>query len=110
MGKLQPFLRNLPFNLCCIATGLIKAGLLQQLFVGAARSGAAPSSTCAEYSRKTLTKKTEHIKPVLKNLHWLPVKDRIDHKILSLVYNCFSDTAQQDLQEPISRYEPPPSL
>ena len=35
---------------CC--TGLIKAGLLQQLFVGAARLGTTPSSTCAERSNK----------------------------------------------------------
>ena len=41
----------------------------------------------------TLTKKREHIRPVLKDLHWLPVKDRTDHKILSLAYNCSSGTA-----------------
>ena len=29
-----------------------------------------------------LTRKREHITPVLKELHWLPVKQRIDHKIM----------------------------
>ena len=58
----------------------------------------------------TRTNKKEHIKPVLKNLHWLPVKDRIDHKSLSWAYNCFSGTAPQYLQELIPRYEPPRSL
>ena len=55
----------------------------------------------------TLTKKREHIKPFLKNLHWLPVKYRIDRKILSLAYNCFRGTALQHLQELIPRYLPP---
>ena len=49
-------------------------------------------------------KEREHIKLVLKNLHWLPVKDGIHHKILSLAYNCFGGTAHQYLQELIPRY------
>ena len=32
------------------------------------------------------TKRTEHITPVLKSLHWLPVSYRIDFKVLLLVY------------------------
>ncbi len=31
-------------------------------------------------------KKREHITPVLMELHWLPVHQRIDYKILTLVY------------------------
>ena len=58
----------------------------------------------------TQTKKGECTQPVLKNLHWLPVKDDIDHKFFSLAYNCFSDTALQYLQELIHCYEPPQSL
>ena len=34
----------------------------------------------------TLTKKYDHIKPVLKQLHWLPVNQRINYKILLLAY------------------------
>ena len=37
-------------HFCCCCIGLIKAGLLQQLFVGAARSETAPTSSCAEHS------------------------------------------------------------
>ncbi len=34
----------------------------------------------------TRTRKTEHITPVLRSLHWLPVTFRIDFKVLLLVY------------------------
>ena len=34
----------------------------------------------------TRTRKFDHISPVLSNLHWLPVKFRIEYKILLLTY------------------------
>ncbi len=34
----------------------------------------------------TNTKKVDHLAPVLRSLHWLPVSLRIDFKILLLVY------------------------
>ena len=58
----------------------------------------------------TLTRKRKRVMPVLNNMHWLPVKDHIDHKILSLAYNCFGGTAAQSFQELIPRCEPPQSL
>ena len=58
----------------------------------------------------TLIKMREHVKPVLKKLHWLLVKDRIDHKIFSLVHNCIRCTAMQYLQELIPCCEAPRSL
>ena len=36
------------------------------------------------------TKKVEHITPVLKSLHWLPACQRIDFKILLLVYKAIN--------------------
>ena len=36
----------------------------------------------------TLTKRHDHITPVLKELHWLPVRKRIEFKILLLAYKC----------------------
>jgi len=36
----------------------------------------------------TGTKKFEHIKPVLQDLHWLPVRQRIDFKTALLVFKC----------------------
>ncbi|KAI2646420.1 Isochorismate synthase, chloroplastic [Labeo rohita] len=35
----------------------------------------------------TRTRKSEHITPVLRSLHWLPVIFRIDFKVLLLIYD-----------------------
>ena len=33
-----------------------------------------------------LTHKSDHVTPILKDLHWLPVQSRVDYKILPLVF------------------------
>jgi hypothetical protein len=43
----------------------------------------------------TKTKLREHITPVLINLHWLPIKQRIDYKILLFTYKALNGLAPQ---------------
>ena len=38
-----------------------------------------------------LTRKHDDIMPVLKALHWLPVKERIIFKLMTLTYQCHHD-------------------
>ena len=53
------------------------------------------------------TRKSEHITPVLKNLNWLPIKQRIKFKIIVLTYNALHHPdAPQYLKSLISRYQP----
>uniref|UniRef100_A0AAR2KJT6 Reverse transcriptase domain-containing protein n=1 Tax=Pygocentrus nattereri TaxID=42514 RepID=A0AAR2KJT6_PYGNA len=54
----------------------------------------------------TRTRKFDHISPVLSALHWLPVKFRIDYKILLLTYKALNGLAPQYLSELLSYYEP----
>ena len=58
----------------------------------------------------TLTKKYDHITPVLKELHWLPVRKRIEFKILLLAYKCLHGTAPSYLREMLKEYVPPRTL
>ena len=58
----------------------------------------------------TLTKKHDHITPVLKELHWLPVRKRIEFKILLLAYKCLHGTALSYLREMLKEYVPPRTL
>lgn len=55
----------------------------------------------------TRTKKIEHITPVLKSLHWLPVAQRIDFKVLLLVYKSLNGLYIRDL---LSWYKPSRSV
>ena len=44
----------------------------------------------------------EHITPVLKNLHWLPVQQRIKFKVVLFVFKCFNGLAPPYLSELIA--------
>ena len=50
------------------------------------------------------------ITPVLKELHWLPVRKRIEFKILLLAYKCLHGTAPSYLRELLKEYVPPRTL
>ena len=58
----------------------------------------------------TLTRKYEHITPVLKSLHWLPVKERIVYKLVTLTYKCLNNLAPQYLADLVMPYSPARSL
>ena len=57
-----------------------------------------------------LTGRREHITPVLKELHWLPVCQRISFKVLVLTYQALHGTAPQYMTDLLSRYQPTISL
>ena len=56
------------------------------------------------------SKKFTHITPVLRDLHWLPVKNRIIFKILLLTYKALKGIAPSYLSDLISGYTPPRRL
>ncbi len=41
----------------------------------------------------SLTRKRNHITPVLRSLHWLPIKQRVNFKILCLTYKALNGSA-----------------
>lgn len=54
----------------------------------------------------TRTKKRAHITPALAPLHWLPVKYRIDFKILLLVFKALTGLAPPYISDLLNRYQP----
>jgi hypothetical protein len=53
----------------------------------------------------TLTRCKEHITPVLKNLHWLRVQERIKFKILLITYKIMNGMAPSYLKELVKPYK-----
>ena len=51
-------------------------------------------------------RKREHITPIMFALHWLPVRQRIQYKILKLVYRCLNQQAPAYLSTCITPYVP----
>ena len=55
-------------------------------------------------------KKFDSVTPLLKSLHWLPVKYRLDFKILLLTYKCLNGHAPEYLSELLQSYMPSRTL
>ncbi|KAF7704817.1 hypothetical protein HF521_021889, partial [Silurus meridionalis] len=58
----------------------------------------------------TRSRKYDHITPILSSLHWLPVKFRIDYKLLLLTYKTLNGVAPMYLSSLLTRYNPSCSL
>ncbi|KAK0136078.1 Transmembrane protein 81 [Merluccius polli] len=58
----------------------------------------------------TRTKRSEHITPVLKSLHWLPVSYRIDFKVLLLVYKSLNGSGPEYMNDILVEYKPSRAL
>ncbi len=54
----------------------------------------------------TRTRKSEHITPVLRSLHWLPVTFRIDFKVPILVYKSLNGLKPKYIADMLSEYKP----
>ncbi|KAI4895256.1 hypothetical protein NFI96_000433 [Prochilodus magdalenae] len=58
----------------------------------------------------TKSKRRDHITPILKSLHWIPVCYRIDFKVLLLVYKCLNGSGPAYLSDMMQQYEPSRAL
>lgn len=58
----------------------------------------------------TRTGRREEMTPVREQLHWLPVRQRCQYKILMYTYKCLHDRAPPYLQELVVPYQPARSL
>ena len=58
----------------------------------------------------TRSKKNDHVTPLLKRLHWLPIKSRIHYKVCLLTFKCLHGKAPAYLAEMLTPYEPTRTL
>ena len=58
----------------------------------------------------TRSRKYDHITPILKRLHWLPVSSRIQYKICMLTFKCLHGKAPMYLAEMLTPYRPTRAL
>ena len=49
-------------------------------------------------------KRSEHITPLLRSLHWLPINNRITYKLASICYKCLNDSAPEYLRSCLELY------
>ena len=51
-------------------------------------------------------KKSDHVQPLLHQLHWLPVSSRIHYKVASICYNSVVGSGPQYLTDLLQKYTP----
>ena len=51
-----------------------------------------------------------HITPVLKELHWLPIKFRIEYKIIMMTFKALNGLAPQYIEDLVTKYQPSRNL
>ena len=54
--------------------------------------------------------KRNHVTPLLKELHWLPIKARIEYKIATMCFKALNGTSPSYISDLVSPYEPKRSL
>ena len=73
-------------------------------------TGAITFNNFDDISSYPRTRRRDHITPMLIKLHWLPVRRRIEYKILSLTYRAIHRQAPQYLCDMLPLYQPARAL
>ena len=97
---------------------LVTSLILSRLhYCNALLSGMSASSlSCLQRIQNTAArlvlkkKKFDHVSPLLRSLHWLPVADRVEYKLNTLCYKSIHQTAPSYLCDNISTYTPARTL
>ena len=112
IGKIRKYLNKSATETLVNAIVTSKMDYCNSLLYGIKESQLDQLQRCQNSAARvvTLTRKREHISPVLKNLHWLPVRRRIDFKVLLITYKCMNNEAPDYLQELLKKYVPKRSL
>jgi hypothetical protein len=109
LSKLRKFLDQESLEKIMHAFVTTRLDYCNALFCGASKSSIKKLQMVQNTAARILTqtRKYDHIiTPVLKQLHWLPVDQRIKFKILTLVFKCVHGIAPSYLQDLINFYHP----
>ena len=91
---------------------MLLSGLLSGLLTGLPQKSIKQLQLIQNAAARVLTrtKRSDHITPVLKTLHWLPVSYRIDFKVLLLVYKSLNGLGPEYMNDMLVEYKPSRAL
>ena len=96
----------------CPCLRYISLGPEHALLAGLPGDTVAKLQKCQNIAARVLTRTRirDHIKPVLVKLHWLPVEQRIQYKLLIQVYKALNGLAPEYIADLLHEYVPTRSL
>lgn len=112
LSKVKPFLTQSNLQIVIHAFVTSRLDYCNSLYFGLSQSSLSRLQLVQNAAARLLTgtRKYESITPILFKLHWLPVKFRIDFKILLFVYKALNNLAPQYLTDLLCPYTPSRTL
>ena len=115
--KTDPFLRNIPVCLnMWVPSRFVhssvnhngKIGVRHIKVLGANSTDISRLQTLQNWAAKLIfcASKKNHASPLLRQLHWLPVRDRITFKVMLYVFKCLAGTGPEYLSSCLELYNP----
>ena len=112
IAKVKPYLPSKQLEMAIHAFISSRLDYCNSLYVGINQASLKRLQLVQNAAARLLTgtKKYHHITPVLASLHWLPVKFRVDFKVLLFVFKSLHGLSPSYLSELIEPYVPPRAL
>ena len=95
LTHLRPYLNMDSMKKLVSAFVLSRLGYCNSLFAGLSNDKITKLQRIQNNAARLVLKqpKRHHLSPLLKDLHWLPIKARIDYKVALLCFNCLNNNA-----------------
>ena len=108
VGKIRKYLDTKTAEKIINSTVTSRLDYCNSLLYGAKECVISPLQRCQNNAARivSLRWKSDHITPVMKELHWLPIKQRIQYKVLLLTYKALHGKAPAYLAQLLSIYSP----
>ena len=112
IGKIRRFLDRDSCEKIVHAFITSRLDLDNALLAGLPGDTVAKLQTCQNIAARVVTRTriTDHITPVLTNLHWLPVEQRIQYKLPIQVYKALNGLAPEYIADLLQEYVPTRAL
>ena len=112
IGKIRRFLDRDSCEKIVHAFVTVRLDMNNALLAGLPDDTVAKLQKCQNIAARVVTRTRirDHIKPVLMNLHWLPVEQRIQYKLLIQVYKALNGLAPEYIADLLHEYVPTRAL
>ncbi len=112
IASIRPFLSNSSTEKLVASMITSRLDYCNATFAGVADEQIARIQKIQNNAARLILKKSkrDHVTPLLKELHWLPVKYRIQYKLATLAFRHFDGTLPPYLSSSLCTYQPSRSL
>ena len=113
LGKIRPFLSTDAANKLAVSFVLTRLDYCNSLLAGLPDNKLNKLQRIQNHTARIVLRKPRHVSAtsLLRTLHWLPVKARIQYKIACLCFQCLShNTMPPYLSDLLHSYQPPRTL